>query len=239
MDNPGYVGLTRMRGLADEMRVVANNIANAATTGFRAEKVVFAEVLMDIDADGGTLAMAEPRAHYTDRSSGGFHQTGGDLDLAIEGDGFFQIQTPEGPRLTRAGNFVRNAEGTLMTGEGHPVLDPGGAPIAIPPDAAQIAIARDGTIAADGAPVAQVGVFTAAPTAMVRESGVRFRTNGEIALAAEAGVLQGFVENSNVNPVEELSRMIEVQRSYELGQTFLDREDERIREAIRTLGRTA
>jgi flagellar basal-body rod protein FlgF len=239
MDNPGYIGLTRMRGLADEMRAVANNIANMATTGFKAEKVVFAEVLIDVETDGGTLAMSEPRAHYTDRSSGGFQQTGGELDLAIDGDGFFQIQTPEGPRLTRAGNFVRDAEGALMTTEGNPVLDPGGAPIAIPPDAAQIAIGRDGIVAADGIPVAQVGLFTAAPTAMVRESGVRFRVTGEIALAADASVLQGFVENSNVNPVEELSRMIEVQRGYELGQTFLDREDERIRDAIRTLGRSA
>ena len=239
MDNPGYVGLTRMRGLADELRVVANNLANMATTGFQAEKVVFAEVMMDLETDGGTLAMSEPRAHYTDRSAGGYQQTFGELDLAIEGDGYFQIQTPQGPRLTRAGNFVRDAEGNVMTTDGNRLLDPGGAPIAIPPEASDIAIGRDGIIAADGAPVAQVGLFTAAPTAMVRESGVRFRTNGEIAIAAEASVLQGFVENSNVNPVEELSRMIEVQRGYELGQTFLDREDERIRDAIRTLGRSA
>jgi flagellar basal-body rod protein FlgF len=239
MDNAGYVGLTRMRGLADEIRAVANNIANISTTGFRAERVVFAEVLMEVEGDGGNLAMSEPRAHYNDTTSGGFQPTGGELDLAIDGDGFFQVQTPDGPRLTRAGSFIRDAQGNLVTRDGLPVLGPGGAPVAIPPDATSIAVARDGTIAADGAPVAQIGVFSAAPATLVREGGVRFRSTGEIAVAADAGVLQGFIENSNVNPVEELSRMIEVQRSYELGQTFLDREDERLRDAIRTLGRTA
>jgi flagellar basal-body rod protein FlgF len=238
MDNPGYVTLTRMRGLNDEMSAVANNMANVSTTGYRAQRLVFAEVLMEVDGDGGNLAMSEPRAHVNDPSPGGFQQTGGPLDLAIDGPGFFQIDTPEGPRLTRAGAFIRDAAGNLVTREGLAVLDPGGAPIAIPPDAARIAIGRDGTVAADGVPVAQVGVFDAAPETLQRLDGVTFSSSGEIALAANSSVIQGFIENSNVNPVEELSRMIEVQRSYELGQTFLDREDQRLSDAVQTLGRT-
>lgn len=239
MDNAGYVGLTRIKGLDDELRAVANNIANISTTGFRAEKVVFAEVVVPVNSDGGSLSMAQPRAHFTDPSPGGLRLTGGTLDLAIEGDGYFQLQTGEGPRLTRAGNFVRTAEGVVVTPEGDTLLDAGGAPVVIPPGVADVAIAGDGTISADGEPVGQIGLFTAPPETMLRESGVRFRADGAIAPAQNARLAQGYLEESNVNPVVELSRMIEVQRAYELGQSLLDSEDQRLGEAIRTLGRTS
>jgi flagellar basal-body rod protein FlgF len=239
MDNPGYISLTRMKGLADELRVVANNIANVATTGFRAERLVFAEVLVETDTDGGNLSMAAPRAHFTDPSPGGFRATGGTFDLAIEGEGFFQIQTPQGPRLTRAGSFIRDAEGTVMTMEGHALLGTGGGPVQVPADAQAIAIGLDGTISADGRPVGQVGVFVAPPDTLLREEGVRFRATGAVTPAPDARVAQGFLEGSNVSPVAELSRMIEVQRTYELGQSFLDLEDQRVRDAVRTLGRSA
>lgn len=239
MDNPGYISLTRMKGLADELRIVANNIANVSTTGFRAERVVFAEVLVQAETDGGSLSMAAPRAHYTDSSPGGFQATGGAFDFAIEGEGFFQIQTPNGPRLTRAGSFIRDAEGMVMTMEGHALLDAGGGPVQVPMDASKIAVGLDGTIAADGQPVGQIGLFLADPKTLAREEGVRFRPGGPVVPAPEARIAQGFLETSNVSPVAELSRMIEVQRTYELGQSFLDLEDQRLREAVRTLGRSA
>jgi flagellar basal-body rod protein FlgF len=238
MDNPGYVSLTRQKGLADELRVVANNIANAATTGFQAERVVFAEVLVESETDGNGLSMAAPRARFTDPSPGGLRLTGGEFDFAIQGEGFFQIQTPDGPRLTRAGSFARDQDGTLVTAEGHPVLDAGGAPVVIPVDARQIAVALDGTISADGEAVGQLGVFIAGYENMLRETGTRFRATGDIAVPPEARVVQGYLEESNVSPVTELSRMIEVQRAYELGQSFLESEDQRLREAVRSLGRT-
>ncbi len=239
MDNPGYVGLTRMKGLADELRVVANNIANLSTTGFRAEGVVFAEVLVEGAVDGGALAMAQPRAHVTDPSPGGLVQTGGPLDLAIEGEGFFQVETPNGPRLTRAGAFALSPEGDVVTMLGHRVLDQGGAPLAVPPGTGPVVIARDGTISADGLPIGEVGVFAAEQDALLREDGVLFRADGPVGPADGAGVLQGFLEESNVDPVTQMARLIEVQRAYELGQSFLDMEDQRMREAVRTIGRTA
>lgn len=239
MDNPGYIALTRVKGLADEMRAVANNIANMATTGFRGESVVFAEVVVAAETDGGSLSMAVPRAHITDPSPGSFRPTGGSLDFAIEGDGFFQVQTPAGNRLTRAGSFMQDADGGLVTRQGFPVLDAGGAPIMLPPDARSIHVAIDGTIAVNGEAVGQIGLFTAPPTSLLREDGVMFRSDGPIAEAPEGRIAQGFLEESNVNPVTEISRMIEVQRAYELGQSFLEAEDARIREAVRTLGRSA
>lgn len=238
MDNPGYIGLTRLSGLADELRAVANNIANMSTTGYRGEGLVFAEVLSRMETDGGALSMAQPRAHVTDPSPGGFTPTGGALDLAIEGDGYFQVETPAGPRLTRAGAFSRSDEGLMVTPQGWPVLDEGGAPIALPPDLADIAVAADGTISADGQPVARVGLVAADPMAMLREDGVVFRVDGEIEPAEDARIAQGFLEDSNVDPMAEMARLIEVQRAYEMGQSFMDMEDQRLRESVRTLGRT-
>lgn len=239
MDNPGYIGLTRLAGLVDEMRAVANNVANISTTGFRAEGVVFAEVLMAAPVDGGNLAMAQPRAHVTDLTEGGFAQTGGDLDLAIAGPAYFQVQTEGGPRLTRAGAFTRSAEGDLVTLTGALVLDAGGAPVALPADARSIAIGEDGTISADGAPIGRIGLFDAPLETLLREDGVTFRATGPVTPSLDSRVLQGFIEQSNVNPVKELARMIEVQRAYELGQSFLELEDSRVREAVRTIGRVS
>jgi flagellar basal-body rod protein FlgF len=237
MDNPGYVGLTRMKGLYDELRVVANNIANASTAGFRAESLVFAEVLVPAEVDGGALAMAAPRAHLTSPVQGGFDNTGGQFDLAIEGDGYFQIQTQRGPRLTRAGAFTLGPDGQLQTQRGDMVLDQGGAPIQIPPGVGDVSIAQDGTVSAGGQLFAQVGLFTAPPEQMLREDGVNFRVDGQPQPALDARVAQGFLEQSNVSGVEQMARLIEVQRAYELGQSMLEAEDNRQREAVRTLGR--
>jgi len=238
MDNPGYIGLTRMKGLADEMRAVANNIANSSTTGFRSEALVFAEVLAQAPVDGGALAMAAPRAHVTDPSPGGFTATGGNFDLAIEGEGYFQVLTPQGPRLTRAGAFLIGPDGAVQNAQGAALLDAGGGPILIAPDARNVLIAEDGAISVNGQPVGQVGVFDAPPESLLREDGVTFRTDAAPDPAPDARIKQGFLEDSNVSPVEQMARMIEVQRAYELGQSFLDMEDERLREAVRTIGRT-
>jgi flagellar basal-body rod protein FlgF len=239
MDNPGYVGLTRLQGLVDELRAVANNVANVSTTGFRAEGVVFAEVLQAAAVDGGALSMAQPRARTTDPTEGGFAATGGELDLAIAGPGYFQVATPAGNRLTRAGAFALNAERELVTMTGARVLDEGGAAIAIPAGARSIGVGEDGTISADGAPVGRIGLFDAPAESLIREDGVTFRPTGAPAPAQGSRTIQGFVEQSNVNPVDELARMIEVQRAYELGQSFLELEDARIREGVRTIGRVS
>ena len=240
MDNPGYVGLTRMKGLDDEMRAVANNIANLSTTGFRAEGVVFAEVLEAARVDGGALAMAQPRAHFTDDRPGGLTMTGGTLDLAIEGAAYFQVETPNGNRLTRAGAFARSPEGDVVDMQGNRLLDQGGAPVNIPAAAGAVRIAEDGTVStAAGDPIAQIGLFDAVPETLAREDGVRFRADGAVDPAEGSRMLQGYLESSNVNPVTELARMIEVQRAYETSKSFLDMEDQRMREAVRTIGRVS
>ncbi|MGG7565028.1 flagellar hook-basal body complex protein [Rhodovulum sp. DZ06] len=237
MDNAGYVTITRQSGLKQEMRVIANNIANMATTGFRREGAIFAEMVKAVPVEGGSLSMAKAHVRDTFFGQGELSQTGGTFDLAIEGDGFFQVETPRGLRLTRDGSFLRNADGELVTPEGHRVLDAGGAPIFMPPDAKSISVATDGSVSADGVPVTQIGLVAPPDlSAMTREGGVLFNPGGPVA-PVEGGVIhQGFIEGADVSPVLELSRMIEVQRAYEAGQALQDREDERIRAVIRTIG---
>jgi len=229
-----YTTLTRQSGLMREMRVIANNIANSATTGFRQEGVIFSEYVSGA-GNGPSVSMALGNVRNTSMQQGTLTSTGGRFDFAIEGDGFFQIETPAGERLSRAGNFTPNAEGELVTHGGYRVLDIGGAPIFIPPDATDMAVGSDGTISSNGRPLAQLGiVIPTEGTQLIREDGVMFRAEGEVEPAAQASIVQGFLESSNVNPIGQVARMIEVQRAYELGQSFAENENERLKNATST-----
>jgi len=238
MDNAGYTALTRQSGLSRELQVIANNIANMSTTGFRREGVIFSEYVRALDHEEPTLSMAAANARQTFLTQGMLTQTGSELDLAIQGDGFFLIETPEGEGLTRAGNFSRNAEGEMVTADGHRLLDIGGAPVFVPADSGPISIARDGTVSAGGQPLAQIGLVRPEdPAQLTRAGGVLHRSDGPLEPVERASMLQGFVEESNVNPITEMARLIAVQRAYDRGQRFLEGEDQRIRTVIQTLGR--
>ena len=235
MENSGYTTLPRQSGLMCEMRIVANNIANAATTGYRQEGLVFSEYVQAVDG-ASSLSMGQGNVRNTSFQQGTLTQTGGTFEFAIEGDGFFLVETPSGERLTRSGAFSPNAAGDLVTMDGYRVLDAGGAPVFVPPGAADIAVSSDGTISSEGDPIGQIGMVQPLnPREMVREDGVMFRADDGYQQAEDARVLQRFVENSNVNPVLQLTRMIEVQRAYELGASFLEAEDERVRQALRAM----
>ncbi|MDJ0825807.1 MAG: flagellar hook-basal body complex protein [Rhodobacter sp.] len=238
MDSAGYTSLTRQSGLMREMQAVANNIANISTTGFRREGLVFAEHVAALEPGEPSLSMARAHARHTDTGQGPLTQTGGSFDFAIEGEGFFLVETTAGQELTRAGAFTPSAEGELVTHDGARLLDGAGAPVFVPPDARSVSLAADGTLSADGRPLTQIGLWAPAdPTDLARRAGVRFAAAGDLVPAEGAAILQGFVENSNVDAVSEIARMIEVQHAYQMGQQFLDKEDERIRAVLQTLGR--
>jgi flagellar basal-body rod protein FlgF len=238
MDLAGYVALTRQAGLAKELQTVANNIANLSTTGYRREGVVFAEMVEALPVEGGSVAMTAARARFFDEMQGSLDETGGTLDLAIEGEGFFTVMTPAGERLTRAGAFTRNGDGTIVTMDGHPLLDEGGGEMLVPFEARAIAISADGTLSVDGEPVARIGIVGIEDQiGLTREAGVLFRADAGTVPLETGRVLQGFLEQSNVNPVAELARMVEVQRAYEYGQKLMDQEDQRILKVVTTLGR--
>lgn len=236
MDAAGYATLNRQSGLMREMGVVANNIANASTTGFRREGVVFSEFVAELNQDP-SLSIAHASGRHVDLTQATISQTGGTFDFAIQGSGFFQIETPQGDRLTRAGSFTLSAEGELATPDGNRLLDVGGAPVFIPPNAKAVALSPDGTLSFNGQPLARIGLWQPAdPLSLRHESGTVFAAEA-LEPAEGANLMQGALEDSNVEPVSEIARMIEVQRTYELGQKFLDTEDQRVRGVIQTLGR--
>jgi flagellar basal-body rod protein FlgF len=238
MDNGVYTALNRQSGLMAEMRVIANNMANISTTGFRSRGVLFAEHIAATGPGDPSLSMASAEGRLVSLVQGALSRTGGAFDLAIEGDGFFLIETPQGNRLTRAGSFMPSAEGELVTPDGMRLLDAGGAPLSVPSGVGQIAIGHDGTVSADGNPVAQIGLWAPSdPTGLIADGATRFEVPQGVEPLDGGKVFQGFLEGSNVEAVSEIARMIEVQRAYELGQGFLDSEDRRIRSVVESMGR--
>lgn len=238
MSNPIYASLTRQTGLMREMQSIAHNIANTATTGFKSDAVIFSEHVKATGAGQPSMSFATAEGHMTRSAQGSMTQTGNRYDFAIEGDGFFQVETEAGLRLTRAGAFFPTPEGELVTADGNRVLDAGGAPVFVPADAGDLELAPDGTLSANGNPLAQLGIVQPAEGANVtREDGVRFAVDGDIEPVETPTVLQGFLEGSNVDPVGEIARMIQVQRAYEMGQNFMDKENERLRSIMSLVGR--
>jgi flagellar basal-body rod protein FlgF len=219
-----------------EMQVVAHNIANISTTGFRREGVIFSEYVKRMEG-GPPLSMANGDTRHMDLRQAGLSQTGAAFDFAIQGEGFFLVETPQGQAMTRAGSFTPNAEGELVNMDGHRLLDLGGAPVFVPPDAGAVALSADGTLSANGQPLAQIGLWQPTdPLKMIHQGGTVF-VSDEVEPMEGGTILQGFLEDSNVNPISEIARMIAVQRAYEMGQGFMEKEDERMRGVIQTLGR--
>lgn len=234
MSNAIYAAIARQDGLAKEMQVVANNLANSGTTGYRASRAVFAELVQQRGGGAPSLSMGHLAGNYYQEAEGALRQTGADLDLAIQGDGYFTVETPQGVRLTRAGHMQISPDGQLIDGTGNPVLDDGGAPIDIPAEASRLNVASDGTISAGGVLIAQVGIVT--PNGQLeREANTYYSAPDGFEALERRSVVQGALEQSNVSPVVELARLIDVQRAYEAGQALMDREDERVKRVITAL----
>lgn len=245
MDSTSYIQLNRQQGLSKKLDTIAQNIANMNTTGYQREGVVFSEYIQPLDTNGATtttlkqdsLSLATARARYVDTTQGNAIETGNTLDFALQGDGFFMIETPQGDRLTRNGHFAQNEAGELVTADGLRLLDIGGGPVFIPPQAEQTSVGTDGTVSADGAVIGRIGVFIADPTTLTREGAELYKSTVAPQPIEDTKVMQGYVESANVRPIEEMSDMITVQRAYEAGMNILQSEHERTQKVVQTLGR--
>ncbi len=235
MGDSTYVLLGRQQGLLKELQVVANNVANSSTTGFRRSEGIFAEYMKARGMTEESLSMGTLAGHSISLEQGALKQTGGSFDLAVEGDGFFLVETPQGERLTRDGHFQINIENTLVDARGNPVLAEGSSPITFPENPENIQIARDGTVSVGGAPIARIALVDADATDLEHAGNNYLVARNGYEPLTEGRVLQGFLEGSNVVPVSEIARLIEVQRAYEAGQTLLEKENERISQVIRTI----
>lgn len=237
MENIAYVALSLQTVLNRQMQVTANNVANMSTAGYKAQGVLFNEELAKAQ-HGEKLSMVLDHGTFRRVEQGPLQQTGNPLDLALEGSGFFAIETANGPRYARAGNFSLDMEGRIVTQNGNPVLSDGGQPITIPQGDGQIMIAADGTIStAESGIIGRIGVLRFADEQKMLEEGHGlYNANGEVPVQAEnTKVLQFMLEGSNVQPVLEMNRMIEIVRNYQQTQRLLQTDHERQRNVISRL----
>ncbi|MEK0085949.1 flagellar basal-body rod protein FlgF [Benzoatithermus flavus] len=232
MDLTSYLALSRQMVLDRHMTVVATNLANAGTTAYRAEHTRFARVL---ERAGGSrpVAFVQDAALIRDLDPGPVTQTGNPLDLALVGPGYFAFATPEGTRYGRAGRLELDASGRLVDVDGHALLDASGNPIVLPADARPITVASDGTISGRGGPIARIGIHAfAREEALTRIGSGLYESAESPAPAQGARVVQGALEGSNVQPVLEMTTMLETVRAFESAQRLLDTQHELERQAI-------
>ncbi len=212
MDNGVYVALSRQTGLFRQMNVIANNMANVNTTGFQAERVMFDDYLVD-DGNREDIAFAQDVSSYRSQSQGPINTTGNPLDVAINGKGFFVVETAQGERYTRAGNFSLDAEGTLITPEGFPILDDGGQPINFGSQDREIRIGENGVLVVDGQERGALGLVEFENPQEMKQIGyTMYQTDQEPLPPVETRLVHGAVEASNVSAVKEMIDMTMVGR---------------------------
>ncbi|MCQ8780905.1 flagellar basal-body rod protein FlgF [Mangrovibrevibacter kandeliae] len=235
------VALSAQLATEKRLETIANNIANARTVGFRAEEVKFEQLLSE--AGSTPVAFASKGETFISTRTGELSQTGNTLDMAVNGDAWFGIQGANGTVYTRDGRMRVSEAGELQTLNGEAILDAGGAPMLIDPNGGPLNVARDGMITQGGQQLGAVGLFTIPANAKLSRAG----TSGvvpDIAAVplldfAQAGVMQGYVEGSNVNPVLEMTRLITVQRAFESAAKLLQDSEGSLNDAVKSLGATS
>ena len=233
-----YVSLSSQLALERRMATLADNVANSTTVGFRATEVKFNQVVSDQKT--ADVAFVSEGKEFLSTRSGGITETGGPLDFAIKGDAWFQVETPAGPTLTRDGRFTLTDAGELVTLNGYPVLDAGGGPIQINAAAGPITLSADGQLNQAGRPVTSLGIFQADLSGgFVRagNSGIITTIPPEpIVDRVDAGVVQGYVEESNVNAIGEMTQLIQVTRAFESVASLIRDSEDSMKDAMNTLG---
>ena len=227
------------------MDVIANNIANASTPGFKRETAKFEEFVTHVrpsETQTGpqALSFVKDAGIVRDLGQGELNSTGATLDFAINGKGFFAVQTPAGMRYTRDGHFSLNQDGQLVTSDGYAVQGDGGA-ITITPDDGNVSVGADGTISSivNGAAnqIAKLQVVTFPnERAMTKVGANLYSTTQAATPTVESTVAQRMLEGSNVKPVIEISHMVEVMRAYEMTATMTNSQEQLMRQAIDKLG---
>lgn len=233
-----YVSLSAQMALEKRLTTIADNVANMSTVGFRATEVRFNDVVTGVGRNA--ISFASAGETYLSTRSGSMRETQSPFDFAIQGDAWFGIDTPAGTVMTRDGRFTMNDSGQLITHEGYPVLDAGGAQIQLDPRNGPPEVGRDGVIHQNGQLVSSIGLFTFSPG----ENFQRFGNSGVIPNGApepavdrsNVGIAQGFLEESNVNPVQEMTRLIMVQRSFEDAMALTRQTETSVDDAVKTLG---
>lgn len=244
MDNALLVSLSQQLAAYRSMDVIANNLANLSTPAFKRETVKFEEIVQQVGPAGGrsgpqTLSFVQDRGVVRDLSEGRLERTGAPYDLAINGRGYFVVQTEAGERYTRNGHLSLNGDGQLITDSGDPIQGDGG-PIVVTVDDGDISIAADGTITGKQGQMGKLRVVDFADEHALQKEGESLYSTAQSPMAAKASsrIMQGTLETSNVEPVIEISRMIDVMRAYQAMANLAQTQSDLKRQAIEKLGST-
>ena len=237
MENTLFIAMSKQLAIRREMDVIANNLANTSSPGFKNEQMMFVEYLKETGTKG-EVSLVQDIALARDLSEGVFKRTNNVLDVAIHGKGWFVVDSPQGERYTRSGHFRLNQEGELVTTQGQRLMTTDGEPIVFTPGDNDIVIKGDGQVTANGEERGKLRVVTFENERLLdKVSGNLFRSDVQPSEKSEAEIVQGVIEQSNVQPVIEITRMMKAMQSYQGTQKLVDREHDRIRQAIDKLTR--
>jgi flagellar basal-body rod protein FlgF len=241
MENAQLVALSRQIALQHQMDVVANNMANITTTGFKASDMLFEDYLMPTASDND-FAGLDQDVHYTqdwttvhDMTAGPVEQTGNELDVALMGNGFLTVQTDAGPRYTKSGALAIDATGTLVDLNGNPVLGTSGA-IAFDDSDIDIVISQDGTVSTNNGNKGKLAIAEFVDPQILSRQGDNYFSGPAPDAPVATRLMQGAIERSNVSGVTELTTMIRVQRAYQSLASLMQRQHELRSTAIQRLG---
>ena len=238
MENVSNIALSRQSAMRRMMDVIANNIANSSTPGFKASRLMFSEYTSDANRSSllGSPSFVQVAGVFTDMTEGRLTNTGNPLDLALNGEGYFVVQGKDGPEYTRNGRFRLDESGQIVSSINAPLLDAGNRPILVPTGAQSIEVGADGTISADGQPLGELSIVTFGDEQKLEPTfASHFKTDEAPLPAPDAKVVQGMIEQSNVEPILEMTRLIEASRSYQSTQTMIQSEHDRKQRAIQSL----
>lgn len=240
MDGLQLVNLTRQIALKRELETVANNMANANTPGFKSRNLRFSELLhnkgTDMSQQAGPLSLALDRGNGIDFTDGALERTGAPLDIAAQGNALFVVQTPDGERYTRDGGLRLDAQGRLVNRSGFPVLGDGG-PIVFAPGENALTIADDGRVSSSGGEKGRLRLVTVDdPRALVPQGDNLFSANAALPQApVGTRIATGHIERSNVKPMIEVGRLVEISRAYASAASLMQRQDELKRTSLEKL----
>jgi flagellar basal-body rod protein FlgF len=232
MENTLYIALSYQTVTQRKLDVIANNIANVSTAGFKGEQMMFVEYLADALAKD-SVSFVQDIAVVRDFREGAFAKTNNPLDVAISGRGWLQIDTPTGMRYSRNGHMKIDAQNRLTTAAGHPVLGENSRPITLPAAGGDIVIAPDGAISVDEVKVGRLKLVSFENEQYLRkEADSLYTTDAPTLPAPDARVVQGMIEESNVKAIVEITNMIGALREYQTAQQVVEEEHKRQLSAI-------
>ncbi len=239
MDTNTYIALSGEFARDQEMAVLANNIANMSSPGFKAERMMFQEYLATSPA-GNRISYVTQAGNNHDMSAGPLSQTGNPLDVALNGEGWLAISQPDGTTgYTRSGHFQLDAQGEIVTSMGYTLQGDGGAPLVAPPNSGPITIAPDGTVSTRQGTIGHIPVVTFAnQQSMVSQANGLYSSTEAPQPIATTQVIQGTIEGSNLQPVLAITRLMSAAREYTAAKNFGDAENTRLQTAIQRLGKT-